>query len=367
MSGQKNIIKHSDLDIKNVSFTDIKKNPKTKKLESYINYNGKAMFIRTPWMRAPFAMSIYKKDDASQSESQNPTVMLSFDEENKDKLNKFKNDLIKIDKAFLEHIVKNSKLIWDEDDEDQVDMYNGDMKVIKSCYKGALKVGKMNKETNIRNPDSIRPKIYPVYLSKEELTENTVRKPNANFYKQSGEEIEVESMEDLLDENIFPKNTEYRVLMRPKAWITQEKISLNYQVVQLQFKEKETAENIGFAFGDDEDDRNDGNSSFQGSEDNQDETNKESNNSDNENDDAENKDDDETPDSDGEYEEIEEEIEEVVEVGDSDEDDGRESSEENEPEPEPVKSTKSTTQAKKAPSSKGKASMTKSTASKTKK
>jgi hypothetical protein len=102
------VIKSSQMDFSNVTFSEVRKMGKGKMV--YANLNGGKIIIQTPKMGVPFGVSRWRDDNADDNKGDSFRLGLSFyGEETNSELKQFKEQLQSFDEIIKNEIKKNSK------------------------------------------------------------------------------------------------------------------------------------------------------------------------------------------------------------------------------------------------------------------
>jgi hypothetical protein len=102
------VIKSSQMDFSNVTFSEVRKMGKGKMV--YANLNGGKIILQTPKMGVPFGVSRWRDDNADDNKGDSFRLGLSFyGEETNSELKQFKEQLQSFDEIIKNEIKKNSK------------------------------------------------------------------------------------------------------------------------------------------------------------------------------------------------------------------------------------------------------------------
>ena len=142
------LVKSHRVDLKNVSFSDVKTNDNGGK-SIYVNYNQKTFYMQTPVMNMPYDMSVYDKGDYPKY-----SLELSFRDMDEDyRVKGFHENMENFDELLVDNGVKNS-MAWFKKKKTNKD-------VISALFNPVIKKSK-DKETGEpdgRYPDNIRIKL----------------------------------------------------------------------------------------------------------------------------------------------------------------------------------------------------------------
>lgn len=219
----------------NLEFTT----PKTKKgkdgaerLISFVRYDGKPLWLETPWLRAPFGVSSFKKGE---TDNVDWSVNLSAGEnslEDKEVIDNFFAQLRAMCAGMIKYGVENSQVIFGEEHPEAV---------VRVLFNNFVKQDKEKKYA-----ERISPKI-PRVRSKEGETSNC---PLIEFFKGgSPEPVELNSFEQL--QGYVPKGACVRALISPRIYFVSGKFGISWDIISMKAQATTTSRPTGLgAFSD---------------------------------------------------------------------------------------------------------------------
>lgn len=214
-----------NIDISNISYGSVKVNDKGGK-SIYIGYNGAPLIVQTPFLKAPFGMSTYKKEDDDDIDKiVKYTVATNLSSANKACTN-FVEFLNKLDSAVLEAAVSNSKDWFGKQQKE---------KVISAFYTPLVKHAK-DKETG---------KIVDKYPAKFSIP--VIVKNNEIITKCFNSNKESVTL------TTIPNNSMVRTIMQCTGiWIVDKKFGISWKVLQMEVAEPDNLDAYA-ALSDDDD------------------------------------------------------------------------------------------------------------------
>ncbi len=229
------VVKPTNFDSKLVEFSE----PRTKKnkdgvekLISFIRYDGKPMWLETPWCRAPFGVSSFNKGDTGNIDwSVNFSAQSSGLDTDED-INSFFNQLRGMEDRLVEFGVTYSKTIFGEEHP---------AAIVRVLFNSFVKQDKEKKYAA-----RISPKI-PRLRSRED--EDAVDRPYIEFFRGSEEPVELDSFEQLA--SFVPKGSCVRALIAPRLYFVSGKFGVSWDVISMKAQSSSTSRPTGLtAFSD---------------------------------------------------------------------------------------------------------------------
>lgn len=214
-----------NIDISNISYGSVKVNDKGGK-SIYIGYNGAPLIIQTPFLKAPFGMSTYKKDDDDDIDKVvKYTVTTNLGSSNKACAN-FVEFLNKLDSAVLDTAVSSSKEWFGKQQKE---------KVISAFYTPLVKHAK-DKETG-KILDKYPAKFsIPVIVKNNEII--------TRCFNSNKESVTLPTI---------PNNSMVRTIMQCTGiWIVDKKFGISWKVLQMEVAEPDNLDAYA-ALSDDDD------------------------------------------------------------------------------------------------------------------
>jgi len=233
------VVKHKNLNIKNITFSEVKQT-KMGGSNIYIRYKNPAtsqehnLYVQTPKMFCPFGASSYKQTDSNQVPRYN--LNLSFGKD-KVELSKFQDKLQALDELVLDKVLNDPKLL---------NLLN--IKSAKDKDKTRAGLSFLQVPT-IKFPKDDS-KDYPPVLSVKIPTNYSTGKFTTEFYSKSKEKMQVDH--DNI-ETSCPKKSEVKCLLRVASiWFVGGKFGVALRAEQCVVFPSQVLS--GYAFADDSDD-----------------------------------------------------------------------------------------------------------------
>ena len=221
------VVRPDDFDARNVEFTPLKVNPKTKRLTALmLQTSGRPLNLETPTLRAPFGVSPYQKGDTGGTDY-SITFVSQGQNQNDDKAIAFFDELRKIDEMIKQYGFENCEKIFKK---------KLSKSVVDELYNPLVKTAV--DDTGTPYP----PKIQPKFIQENE-------NPSVLFFKGSSEEPEnlEENGWDILMENV-KKGCYGRAIIQPRLWFISGKFGCTLKVIQLQVPDMVSNRPTRYAF-----------------------------------------------------------------------------------------------------------------------
>jgi len=237
------VVKHKNLNIKNITFSDVKQT-KMGGSNIYLRYKNPAntsqehnLYVQTPKMFCPFGASSYKQTDSTQLPRYN--LNLSFGKD-KPELKKFQEKLQALDELVLEKVINDPKLL-------------ALLNIKGSKDKAKIRAGlSFLQIPTIKFPKDDS-KDYPPTLNVKIPTNYSTGKISTEFYNKQKEKMEVDH--DNM-EMCCPKKSEVKCLLRVASiWFVGGKFGVAVRAEQCVVFPSQSLS--GYAFADDSDDEQD--------------------------------------------------------------------------------------------------------------
>lgn len=108
-----NVIKATNIDLSNITFSDVKMDNNGRKM-IYVNHNGGKLMVQTPKMYVPNGIKRWRKKDAADNKDDSFEMELSFRgkdniDKNSQEINKFHDILVGLDEIVKKNIMSHSK------------------------------------------------------------------------------------------------------------------------------------------------------------------------------------------------------------------------------------------------------------------
>ena len=229
------VVKHKNLNIKNITFSDIKQT-KMGGSNIYIRYKNPAntsqehnLYVQTPKMFCPFGASAFKQTDNSQLPRYN--LNLSFGKD-KPELKKFQDKLQALDELVLEKVINDKKLLALLNVTGSKDKIRAGLSFLQ------IPTIKFPKDDTKDYPPNLSVKIPTVY---------STGKISTDFYNKQKEKMEVnhDNME-----MCCPKKSEVKCLLRiASIWFVGGKFGIALRAEQVIVFPSQSLS--GYAFADD--------------------------------------------------------------------------------------------------------------------
>lgn len=219
----------------NVEFSE----PRTRKgkdgvdrLISYVRYEGKPLWLETPWLKAPFGVSSFNKGDTGNVDW---SVNLSAQPSGLDSeelICKFFENLRGMEKGLISFGVEHSKVIFGEDHPEAV---------VSVLFNRFVKQDKEKKYA-----PRFSPKIPRVRSRGDDISDC----PNIEFFRGgSGEPAELENFEQLA--KYVSKGSCVRALISPRIYFVSGKFGVSWDVISMKAQTTSSARPTGLgAFSD---------------------------------------------------------------------------------------------------------------------
>lgn len=229
-------VKPTNFDSNNVEASE----PRTRKgkdgverLLSFIRYDGKPMWLETPWLKAPFGVSSFNKGDTGNVDW---SVNLSAQPSGLDSeelITQFFDNLRGMEKALIAFGVKNSQTIFGEEHPEAV---------VSVLFNRFVKQDKEKKYA-----PRFSPKIPRVRSRGDEEVPN---RPYIEFFRGgSSEPVDLDSFEQLA--NYVPKGSCVRALISPRIYFVSGKFGVSWDVISMKAQSSSTSRPSGLgAFSD---------------------------------------------------------------------------------------------------------------------
>ena len=203
----------------------------TEKLISFIRYDGKPLWLETPWLSAPFGVSSFNKGDTGTVDWSVNLSARSNGLETDELIGSFFDQLRAMEPLLIEFGVKYSKTIFGEEHETAV---------VKALFNKFVKQDKEQKY-----PPRIAPKIPRHYNTDSD----NVSRPNIEFFSGSRDPVELESYEQLA--GLVPKGSCVRAFITPRIYFVSGKFGLTWNVMSMKAQANTTSRPSGLkAFSD---------------------------------------------------------------------------------------------------------------------
>jgi hypothetical protein len=236
------VVKHKNLNIKNITFSDVKQT-KMGGSNIYLRYKNPTtsqehnLYVQTPKMFCPFGASSYKQTDSTQLPRYN--MNLSFGKD-KPELKKFQDKLAALDELVLDKVLNDPKLLA---------LLNIKSNKDKDKTRAGLSFLQV---PTIKFPKDDT-KDYPPVLSVKIPTNFSTGKFTTEFYNKQKEKMEVDH--DNI-EMCCPKKSEVKCLLRVASiWFVGGKFGVALRAEQSVVFPSQALS--GYAFADDSDDEQD--------------------------------------------------------------------------------------------------------------
>ena len=207
------IVSPADFDISKVSFTEPKK--KDDKLRCLILYNGAPFFVETEWGRAPFGVSSF---DGEKTDNYSLNLSLAPDCE-------FVKNLLALEDKFNDFVFENGGVIFKK----------------KPANKDMLR---MMFSAGVKAEGDYDPRI----ALKVQRKSSSDPSPNLLFYHSETEEVEIETMEQVI--KLVPKGSKVKALVSMRPWFINNRFGLSYTVQQLLVPKRAGGKPTTYAFND---------------------------------------------------------------------------------------------------------------------
>ena len=233
------VIKHKNLNLKNITFSDVKQT-KLGGSNIYIRYKNPTtqqehnLYVQTPKMYCPFGASSYKQRDSNELPRYN--LNLSFGKD-KPELANFQKKVEDLDNIILEKVLNDPELLTL-------------LKIPKNKDKEKTRVGlRFLQVPTLKHPKDDT-KDYPPTLSVKIPVNFTSGKFTTEFYSKTKEKMDVNH--DNV-ETLCPKKSEVKCLLRiASIWFVGGKFGCALRAEQVVVYPSQSLS--GFAFVDDSDD-----------------------------------------------------------------------------------------------------------------
>ena len=221
------VVRPDEFDASNVELTNVKLNPKTKRLTALmLQKNGRPLNLETPTLRVPFGVSPYQKGDSGGIDY-SITFVAQGQNQNDEKAHAFFDQLRKVDEMVKQYGFENCEKIFKKKLAKSVvdELYNP---IVKTAVD----------DTGTPYP----PKIQPKFIQENE-------NPSVLFFKGSSEEPEnlEENGWDILMDNV-KKGCYGRAIIQPRLWFISGKFGCTLKVIQLQVPETISNRPTRYAF-----------------------------------------------------------------------------------------------------------------------
>ena len=103
------VTKSKNFNVSNITLSEVRVNNYGGK-SAYINYNGdkKPLILQTPKMKMPYAMSVFRPENASDEQDSKYSISLAFNK-NDDNIKQFYDKMVEMDNKLISLAVKNSQ------------------------------------------------------------------------------------------------------------------------------------------------------------------------------------------------------------------------------------------------------------------
>lgn len=203
------------------------------RLISFIRYEGKPMWLETPWLKAPFGVSSFNKGETGNVDW---SVNLSAQPSGLDSdelITQFFDNLRGMEKALISFGVKNSKIIFGEEHPEAV---------VSVLFNRFVKQDKEKKYA-----PRFSPKIPRIRSNDDDDAPN---RPYIEFFRGgSSQPVHLESFEQLA--NFVPKGSCVRALISPRIYFVSGKFGVSWDVISMKAQSSSSSRPSGLgAFSD---------------------------------------------------------------------------------------------------------------------
>lgn len=208
-------VKPNDFNAENIEFTE----PRSRKgkdgadrLNAFVRYDGKPLWLETPWLNAPFGVNSFPKGDSGNVDWSVNLSARSNSLDTDETIGNFFTQLRAMETRLLAFGVEHSKVIFGEDHPEGV---------VKVLFNRFIKQDKAEKY-----PMRIAPKI-----PRSRGTDADAIRPYVDFFRGSPEPVALESFEQLAQ--MVPGGSCVRALISPRIYFVSGKFGVAWDVISM--------------------------------------------------------------------------------------------------------------------------------------